>query len=264
MNSSEKKMVDALIDLKENHHIIGVKAEFEAEGTNMQEAIKLKEIVTQAGLELTIKIGGCEALKDLYDVKTLGAKAIVAPMIESTYALKKFIKAVNSVFSEEELDKINLFINIETITGFKCFEEIMNIEQAKTLKGIIFGRVDMSGSLDLEREEVNSQKMLDFALKLAESSKKNNKEFIVGGGVSSLSIPFFKSLSNIHLSGFETRKIIFDAQKSIQDQSIFSGINKAIDFEIMWLQNKKEINGYNNNTDEKRLLLLEKMITCRN
>ena len=48
-------MVETLVDLKANHHVIGVKAEFEAEGTRIEEAMRLKEVVTRAGLDLTIK-----------------------------------------------------------------------------------------------------------------------------------------------------------------------------------------------------------------
>ena len=72
MNQLEKKMVETLIDLKENHHVLGIKAEFEAEGTRLEEALRLKEVVTKAGLDLTIKIGGCEAIKDMYDARTIG------------------------------------------------------------------------------------------------------------------------------------------------------------------------------------------------
>ena len=32
MNNLEKKMVNTLIDLRENHHVIGIKAEFEGKG----------------------------------------------------------------------------------------------------------------------------------------------------------------------------------------------------------------------------------------
>ena len=66
MNNLEKRMVDVLKDLCENHCVGGIKAEFEAEGTRLEEALRLKEVVTKAGLDLTIKIGGCEALKDMY------------------------------------------------------------------------------------------------------------------------------------------------------------------------------------------------------
>ena len=38
MNTLEKKMVNTLIDLRENHHVVGVKAEFEAEGMSREEA----------------------------------------------------------------------------------------------------------------------------------------------------------------------------------------------------------------------------------
>ena len=65
MNQLEKKMVNTLIDLRENHHVVGIKAEFEAEGTRLEEALRLKEVVTKAGLDLTIKIGGCEAITQL-------------------------------------------------------------------------------------------------------------------------------------------------------------------------------------------------------
>ena len=51
--------------------------QFEAEGTRMEEALRLKEIVTKAGLELTIKVGGCEAIKDMYDARTnLGLEVV--------------------------------------------------------------------------------------------------------------------------------------------------------------------------------------------
>ena len=42
MNLLEKKMVDSLIDLKENYNVLAIKAEFEAEGTSFEEAFKLR------------------------------------------------------------------------------------------------------------------------------------------------------------------------------------------------------------------------------
>ena len=99
MNLLEKKMVETLLDLKENHHVLGIKAEFEAEGTRLEEALRLKEVVTKAGLDLTIKIGGCEAIKDMYDARTIGVAAIVAPMIETPYAKEKLT-------ARENLEKI--------------------------------------------------------------------------------------------------------------------------------------------------------------
>lgn len=86
MNQLEKLMVDRLVDLKENHHVVGVKAEFEAEGTRLEEAMRLKEVSLKAGLGLTLKIGGCEAIRDMFEGKDLGTVHMVAPMVETPYA----------------------------------------------------------------------------------------------------------------------------------------------------------------------------------
>src|ERR1035437_6540132 len=122
MNNLEKKMVKALIDLRENHNVIGVKAEFEAEGTRMEEAFRLKEVITRAGLDLTIKIGGCEAIKDMYEERVIGVSRIVAPMIETPYALKKYLTATKLVFPADEYEEVEFLINIETIDGYNNLE----------------------------------------------------------------------------------------------------------------------------------------------
>ncbi len=255
MNLLEKKMVDTLIDLKENHHVVGIKAEFEAEGTRLEEALRLKEVVTKAGLDLTIKIGGCEAIKDMYDARTIGVKAIVAPMIETPYAMKKYVQATKFVFPEEERKEVKFLFNIETITGFTNIEDMIASPYFADLSGIVLGRFDMTGSMDLTREDINSDKILDIAKTLSEKMKKVNKDMVIGGGVSAHSLPFFKSLP--YLSRFETRKIIFDAQKALNDKNADKGILKAVGFELMWLKNKRDFYRMIFDEDASRLTMLE-------
>lgn len=255
MNLLETKMVDALKDLKDNHHIVGIKAEFEAEGTRLEEALRLKEVVTKAGLELSIKVGGCEAIKDMYDARTIGVNTIIAPMIETSYALKKYIKAFKFVFPEEECKDIKFLINIETKTGYENLDEMMKIPEFSNINGIVLGRVDMTGSLGLTREDINSDKIFVIAKKLSEKMKVVNKDFVIGGGVSAHSLPFFKKLP--YLSRYETRKIIFDAQSSLEDKNAPKGILKAVGFELMWLKNKREFYEMIFKEDEARLHMLE-------
>lgn len=257
MNDLEKRMVSALVDLKENHHVVGVKAEFEAEGTRLEEAIRLKEVVTRAGLDLTIKVGGCEALKDMYDARIVGVNAIVAPMIETPYALKKYMKSVKMAFPECEREDMKFLINIETVTGYNNLEDILSSKDAANLAGIVLGRVDMTGSLGMTREDINSDEIFKIANDIAEKALKYKKEMVIGGGVSKYSIPFFANLPQGSLNRFETRKIIFDADKAIKDPNTDKGLMKAVGFELMWLKNKRDF--YKNIFDEdaQRLQMLE-------
>jgi len=257
MNILEKKMVEALQDLKENHHVIGVKAEFEAEGTRMEEALRLKEVVTLAGLNMAIKIGGCEALKDMYDARTIGVDTIVAPMIESPYAMQKYIQASKMAFPQEEWQEIKFLINLETIYGFNYLDEMLESSFANDLTGIVFGRTDMTGSLRMGKDDINNDIILGYAQKIAESALKHNKELVVGGGVSAQSLPFLKQLPQGALTRFETRKVIFDAQAAMKDKNADKGILKAVGFELMWIKNKRDFYGNIYREDAKRIEVLE-------
>lgn len=257
MNSLEKKMIESLIDLRENHYALGVKTEFEEEGASFEEAIRLKEMASCANLDLTIKIGGCKALKEMYEAKEIGVNAIVAPMIESSYAAKSYINSLKTVFSQDEIKNIKILINIETITGYKNFDEILQLKEARDLSGIVFGRGDMINSMNLTKDCINSEQILQMASNLATKTLKFNKEFIIGGSVSTRSLKFFKKLSESSLNKIETRKIIFDAQKLLKSENAQEGILKAIDFELMWIKNKRDFYGIKRDEDDKRLIILE-------
>ena len=250
-------MVETLIDLKQNHHVIGIKAEFEAEGTRLEEALRLKEVVTKSGLELTVKIGGCEALKDMYDAHIIGVNAIVAPMIESPYALKKYLLSTHLAFPPEERPGIDFLINIETITGFNHFNAMCELPEFKFLTGVVLGRVDMTGSMGLTREDINSEDVFALATHLASTLQFHKKKFIIGGGVSADSLPFFKRLPKDSLAKFETRKVIFDAKKALQDPHADKGLLKAVGFELMWLKNKRSFYKAIYCEDEQRIEMLE-------
>jgi hypothetical protein len=256
MNLLEKRMVDVLKDLRENHHVKGIKAEFEAEGTRLEEALRLKEVITKAGLELTIKIGGCEALKDMYDARSIGVTRIVAPMIESPYALKKYLGCAQLAFPKDERQDVSFLINIETITGYEKFDDMLRLPEVAELDGIVLGRVDMVGSLGMKRDDINHDKIFDLANSLAVKCKEHKKEFVIGGGVSAASLPFFRKLPQNTLAHYETRKVIFGCPGGLENNAD-KGILKAVGFELMWLKNKREFYGMIFEEDKARIDMLQ-------
>lgn len=256
MNSLEKRMVGILRDLKDRHHVVGVKAEFEAEGTRIEEALRLKEVVTKSGLDLTIKIGGCEALKDMYDARSIGVCRIVAPMIESPYALKKYLSSAKNTFPDDERKSLSLFINIETIDGYNNFDRMLAMKEISELNGVVLGRVDMVGSLGLVREDVNSPTIFDIAKNLFVKAKKKGLECVIGGGVSKDTIPFLKKLPEKAVDKFETRKVIFKWPEALEAE-VEKGILKAVGFELMWLKNKRDFYGRIFEEDKHRIDMLQ-------
>ena len=251
MKNPNEKLLEILTDLKNNHSVISVKTEFETEGTNFEEAKKLQEIVRIAELSFTTKIGGCGALNDIINAKKLNSKTIVAPMIETEYALKKFIQTVKKVYSEKELTDINLYINLETITGYNNLKQIINAEDFSYIKGIVLGRNDFISSMQLPKENANSDKILEIANIIGKELEKINKNLIIGGCVDENSIDFFNKINSNSFKGFETRKILFKKEKEISRKSI----QKAIEFELIWLKSKQEKNTF----DIERIKHLEEI-----
>ena len=255
MNLMEKRMVELLTELKEKYCVTGVKAEFEAEGTRMEEAMRLKEVSMKAGLGLSLKIGGCEAIKDMFDAISLGVECIIAPMVETPYAMKKYIQATKVAFTNGQYSEVDFLMNIETITAFNHFDQMLAIPEIENISGIVIGRVDFTGSLGLKRDAVNDPEVLDSALKIAAKAKGKGLKVIVGGGVSVHSLPFFRAFPPGNLDRFETRKVIFSCPGALRNSE--EAFLKAVEFELLWLKNKKNYYGAIHREDDTRLEMME-------
>lgn len=237
MNSLEVRMAELLKELKEKYGAISVRAEFEAEGTKLEELLRMKEISMAADMGLELKIGGCESIRDMLEARIVGVDSIVAPMVESPYALKKYLQAVTKVFPPEELTSVQIFTNIETISACNNFEAMLEVPEIRTLQGIVIERVDLCFSSGRDESCINDEDINQIVAKTIQTAKKKNIHCTIGGGVSAHSLPFFKKLPDGYLDFYETRKVCFSAPKALMNDPE-KGILKALGFELLWLKNK--------------------------
>lgn len=251
MNKTEQRMLDLLKILKEEHDVIAIKAEFEAEGSRTDELVMLNEIIFRADMKLYIKIGGCEAVRDLDQCKFLGASGIMAPMIESPFAMQKFVGAAKKVYADRWKD-VEWIINAETLTCYSNLDAILDAGK-DFLSTVSIGRVDMSASMGLTRADINSNEVYKVTENIAKRCKSYGYAVNFGGGISFDAIPFICRMYPLN-DRFETRKVVFHATND--EKKLQQGILKAMEFETLYLQNKCEYYGRMAKEDQERLKMM--------
>ena len=257
MNTYERKMCELLKRGKETYGVVATKAEFEAEGTRTDELLRLLEIAHRANVDIALKIGGCEAIRDMLEAKQFGVRYIIAPMVETPYALSKYIQAVSNVFCGEEKEEFVFLFNLETITAYENFEEMAALaSSADVCDGVVFGRVDFAGSLGIGRAGIESEDVTSKAEKAASICQEKGLEYVVGGAVSIDAISNLNRIRDVHLSRFETRKVVFESA-ALENPGITNALKDAVHFELLWLLNKRDYYGFIHREDENRIAMLE-------
>lgn len=255
MNPNETKMLDLLKRGRDEHGVVALKAEFEAEGTRPDELLRLLEIAHRANLKVALKIGGCEAVSDLLASRLYGIDYVIAPMVETPYALSKFIDAKDKTHGGSGHTTEFLF-NLETETTLQNLSEMLAIARSG-VDGIVFGRVDFTLSRGMSRGAVNDRSITEAVLTVAHACAEADLELVVGGSVSLAAIEALREVQAVRLDRFETRKVIFSGE-AIATAAIPAGILNAVDFELLWLKNKRDYYRTIAAEDEQRIAMMEK------
>lgn len=217
-------MSNILKDLRENHNLMGLKAEFEDEGVSLDELLWLLSVADDNELGLTVKIGGCAAIRDLKEIRDIGVSKVVAPMIESEYALRKFIISTNSILGKNH--GMELGINVETQTCLKALGDIFKNPVTQRLSFMTIGRGDLAASYN----PITPQKLMSGISSAAKQISDNGLQCFIGGRITPNSSNFIRQLGD-SIYGFETRKCIFRASpQSLTNETII----KALRFEVEW------------------------------
>ncbi len=254
MNKIERRMIDRLKDLRDHHGVVEVKAEFESEGSRLNELMRLKDIASHCGVGIVLKIGGAEAVRDIHDALLLGVTSIVAPMVETPYALKKFLEADKKFIPADE--DVSLAVNIETGVAYQNFEKMLALSGVERISRITVGRVDLSESIDLGRKKINSDQVFAITKAICRMARSAKMSPAVGGAIDKDAVDFIKRLADERLiDRFETRKIVFDVHKGVR--KIYEGLAKAAKFELNWLCNKHDYYDRIALEDKERIRMIE-------
>ncbi len=255
MNIEKKKLVELLRELKNEYGVVSIKAEFEAEGSRKDELIMLREFVYQADLGLIIKIGGCEAVHDLDQCKLLDATGIMAPMIETPFAMKKYRSAAEKIY-KNEMDSVEWIINAETKTCLKNFDDILE-EGKGFLNGVTVGRSDLSASMGIAKCDIESYEVFDATNELVTKSKSVGLITNFGGNIGVESIPFIRKIED-KIDRFETRKVVITP--SINDDDVKKSIKAALNFEMEYLKFKANYYNTMSTEDSTRIERLRRQV----
>lgn len=226
------ELLDTLTELKNDYFVEGIKQSFEDEGALFSDVTFMKRISSIVGLYMNVKIGGCEAKTDIFNCVNIQADGIVAPMIESEFALQKFIE------STLHLKNTNTYINIESKLAVENLEKIMGSPSSKLLTGIIIGRSDLVNSFGKSKEEVDSLFITEVIQHICDVVKKHNLKIGMGGNITNNSSTIIRKLYEMkYLDYIETRNVII----TINEESIKNLkniIEKSLIFEKLWMTYK--------------------------
>jgi len=237
-------------NLKNKYSCVGIKTSFEDEGANPTDVIRLRGLTSENGLKLAIKIGGCEAKTDVHTAMDLAADSLVGPMIESKYALEKYVQATKGL-------DVTRGANLETISALN------NIDQLLSVQGIdyfVIGRVDLMGSLGQSRRDIESDENQNLIEKALAKIKKANKTTYMGGALSKATKPFVERMFSKGLLDYiETRFVIMKLNSdffSVWDEAI----QTSHEFELKWTQDLAERSALTTSTLSSRLHLIQSRV----
>ena len=226
-----------------------IKISLEDEGLTFDQATKIACLTHQQQIPLNIKIGGAEAISDMRFAKNIGCKGCVAPMIESPYALHKFISSVY----KNSFDFENLFVNIESKQAYNNIKDILSSSDATHLYGVVLGRTDFIQSFGFTKDKVDSDECFKMAVEIFTLAKKKGLKKVMWGNLNINSFNFIKNLYDKKLLDYiETRNVKVKLSDGFLN-NFKENLSSMLEFESEWLTCKYDDLTQLSKDDKKRL-----------
>lgn len=246
---------DKLFDDLCNNNLLGIKVSFEDEGLDFIDVLNIKKLCLNKGIDLLLKIGGAEAKRDFKDANKIGVQKIVAPMIESSFALEKYTKTAETF---TDIEMVSLGFNMESKQAYENIREMSNSSAFKKLSAITVGRGDLTESFGYDRYAgaVNSKEIYEITRETFLIGRNFGLKCYLGGSMNLESEHFVNNLINEGLLDyFETRNVVFSIS-ALENYSFQDLINIAFKFEKSKMSARR---GYYEKLYNEDLIRLERL-----
>ena len=198
-----------------------LKGEFEAEGLTREEVAIEVAYAARRGLDYLVKIGGCEAKSDIDFLLRLGVTSVVAPMIESAFAMDKYMGTLPAGGFH------HIGVTIETITAVERIEDIL--AAGTKLTNATIGRSDLTASFN--GSGVDSLETIAKVKTVARAARARGLEVTMGGGVNAGTRTLLREDAELAglVDAVETRKAIMPVARFVEDGTLEAAIQIELD-----------------------------------
>ena len=172
------KLKQELKHLSKNHYVAAVKTGTEVEDMSFDEIAFIKEIAQD--LPIVVKIGGPEARNDIRACLKLKIDTILAPMVETVYALDNFVRTIEEMSSGVEKIPV-VAVNIESITAVSNFDNMIATRSFEKVGQVTVGRSDLSRSMHLS---IDDPEVTEAAAGVVKRANLCGLITSIGGGIS--------------------------------------------------------------------------------
>lgn len=188
--------------------IVSLKGEFEAEGLSRDSIAAEAAFAARNGRPYLVKIGGCEAKSDMRFLIQQGIKSIVAPMIESAFAMRKY----QEMLPDGAFDHVG--VTIETIGAVERIEEIL--DAGVKLSEVTVGRTDLTASYG--GTGVDTTETVAMVKTVARAAAKRGLKSTMGGSVNAGTVRLLNDDDELRglIACVETRKCVMPVERFLE------------------------------------------------
>ena len=188
--------------------ITSLKGEFEAEGLTRDGVAAQAAFAARNRLPYLVKIGGCEARSDMRFLMSIGVRSIVAPMIESPFAMSKY----QDMLPDGAFDHIG--VTIETADAVRRIDDIL--AAGTKLSEVTVGRTDLTASFG--GTGVDSAETVAMVKTVARAARLRGLETTMGGAINAKTVALLHDDAELRelVHSVETRKCVMRVDRFLE------------------------------------------------